>query len=188
MLRMNYSYRCCSVAKSEQQTLCLFATWWTAAGQDPLSSTISWSLLKFMSIELVMLYCHLILYYRLQSRWASETFPMRQLFALGGQGIGASASASVFQWIFRVNFLYDWLVWSPCSPRNSQESSLAQYEGTNSLTLSLLCGPTLISVHDYCENHRFDHMDLCWQTDISDIFNLFIFNWRIIALQYCVGF
>ena len=31
----------------------------TAASQDPLSSTISWSLLKFMSIELVMLSNHL---------------------------------------------------------------------------------------------------------------------------------
>ena len=30
-----------------------------------------------------------------------------------------------FQWIFRVDFLSDWLVWSPCSPRDSQESSLA---------------------------------------------------------------
>jgi len=26
-----------------------------------------------------------------------------------------------FQWIFRVDFLQDWLVWSPCSPRDSQE-------------------------------------------------------------------
>ena len=25
-----------------------------------------------------------------------------------------------FQWIFRVDFLYDWLVWSPCNPRDSQ--------------------------------------------------------------------
>ena len=32
----------------------LFATPWTAAGQAPLSSTISWSLLKFMSNESVM--------------------------------------------------------------------------------------------------------------------------------------
>ena len=31
------------------------ATPWTAACQAPLSSTISWNLLKFMSIELVML-------------------------------------------------------------------------------------------------------------------------------------
>ena len=28
-----------------------------------------------------------------------------------------------FQGIFRVHFLYDWLVWSPCCPRDSQESS-----------------------------------------------------------------
>ena len=28
-----------------------------------------------------------------------------------------------FQWIFRTDFLQDWLVWSPCSPRDSQESS-----------------------------------------------------------------
>ena len=30
-----------------------------------------------------------------------------------------------FQWVFRVDFLWDWLVWSPWSPRDSQESSLA---------------------------------------------------------------
>ena len=30
-----------------------------------------------------------------------------------------------FQWLFRTYFLYDWLVWSPCSPRDSQESSPA---------------------------------------------------------------
>ena len=28
-----------------------------------------------------------------------------------------------FQWIFTVDFFYDWLAWSPCSPRDSQESS-----------------------------------------------------------------
>ena len=39
----------------------LFATPWTAAHQAPLSSTISQSLLKSMSIELVMLANHLIL-------------------------------------------------------------------------------------------------------------------------------
>ena len=39
----------------------LFATSWTAAYQAPQSSTNSWSLLKFMSIELVMLSNHLIL-------------------------------------------------------------------------------------------------------------------------------
>ena len=38
-----------------------FATLWTAAQQASLSFTISWSLLKFMAIESVMLYNHLIL-------------------------------------------------------------------------------------------------------------------------------
>ena len=36
-------------------------TSWTAAHQASLSFTVSWNLLKFMSIELVMLYNHLIL-------------------------------------------------------------------------------------------------------------------------------
>ena len=40
----------------------LFATPWTAAHQASLSITNSWSLLKFMSIELVMPSSHLILY------------------------------------------------------------------------------------------------------------------------------
>ena len=39
----------------------LFATPWTSPCQVPLSSTISWSLLKFMSTESMMLLNHLIL-------------------------------------------------------------------------------------------------------------------------------
>ena len=39
----------------------LFVNLWTKAHQAPLSFTISWSLLKFMYIELVMLSSHLIL-------------------------------------------------------------------------------------------------------------------------------
>ena len=55
-----------------------------------------------------------------------------------------------FQWISRVDFLYDWLVWSPCCPRDSQECSLApQFESINSSALSLLYGPVFTSVHDY---------------------------------------
>ena len=39
----------------------LFATPWTVARQVPLSSTVSWNLLKFMFIELVMLSSHIVL-------------------------------------------------------------------------------------------------------------------------------
>ena len=72
-----------------------------------------------------------------------------------------------FQWIFRVDFLQDWLVWSPCSPRDSQESSKTpQLKSINSLVLSLLYVPTLTSIHDYWKNHSFDYMDLCWQSNV----------------------
>ena len=72
-----------------------------------------------------------------------------------------------FQWIFRSDILWDWLVWSLYSLRDSQESSPApQFEDFSSLVLSLLYGPTLTSIHDYWKNHRFDYMDLCHQRDV----------------------
>ena len=75
----------------------LFVTSQTIACQAPLSSTLSWSLLKF--IESLMVSHHLILCHsllRLSSIFStSGSFPMTQLFTSGGQSIGASASASV---------------------------------------------------------------------------------------------
>ena len=71
----------------------------TAARQAPLSSTISQGLLKFLSIELVMLSNHLIFCCPLlllpSIFLASDSFPMSQLFTSGGQSIGALASESV---------------------------------------------------------------------------------------------
>ena len=53
-----------------------------------------------------------------------------------------------FQWIFRVDFFWNWLVCSQCSQKDSQESSSApQLEGISSSALNLLYGPTLTSVH-----------------------------------------
>ena len=66
----------------------LFATPWTAARQAFLSIANSRSLLKLMSIELVMPSNHLILCRPLQSFPASGSFPMSQFFASGGQRIG----------------------------------------------------------------------------------------------------
>ena len=51
----------------------------------------------------------------LQSFPASGSFPMSQFFISGGQSIGISASASVLPMNIQD--------WSPCSPRDSQESS-----------------------------------------------------------------
>ena len=47
------------------------------------------------------------------------------------------------------------IVWSLCSPRDSQESSrVRRFKSINSLALSLLYGPALTSVHNYWKNHR----------------------------------
>ena len=79
--------------------VCLFVTPWTATCQPSLSFTISWSLLKLMSVELVMQSNHLILccplLSHLQSFPASGSFPTSQFFTSGGQSFGASSSASV---------------------------------------------------------------------------------------------
>ena len=69
-----------------------------------------------------------------------------------------------FQWIFRVDFLLDGLVGSPCCSRDSQESSPApQFKSISSTALSLLYDLTLTSVHDYWKKHSFDYKDICQQ-------------------------
>ena len=93
---------------------------------------------------------------------------MSQLFTSGGQSIGASTFHQSFKWKFRIDFLWNLLVGSPCNPRDSQESSpTPQFKSINSLALSLLYSPTLTSIHDYWKNHRFDYMDLCQQSNIT---------------------
>ena len=80
-----------------------------------------------------------------QSSPPSGSFPVNRLFVLEHQ-----LQHQSFQWIFGTEFLWDWLVWSPCFPRDSQESSPApQFDSINFLVLSLLYGPTLTSIHDY---------------------------------------
>ena len=73
-----------------------------------------------------------------------------------------------FQWIFRTDLLQNGLVGSPCSPRESQESSpTPQFKRINSSALSFLYSPTLTSIQDYWKNHSFDYMDLCQQSNVS---------------------
>ena len=91
------------------------ATQWTAAHQASLSITNSWSLLKLMSIALVMPSNHLTLccpfYSHLQIFPASGMFPMSQFFASGGQSIGVLASASVVPVNIQDWFPLGWADW-----------------------------------------------------------------------------
>ena len=93
----------------------LFATPWTAAHQASLSITSSLILPKLMFIESVY---HLTISSSVvpfcscpQSSSASGSFPMSQLFASGGQRIGASTSASVppSEYSGLISFRIDWL-------------------------------------------------------------------------------
>ena len=82
----------------------------------------------------------------LQSFPASGSFPMSQLFASGGQRIGALASATVLS-ILRQG-------WFPLESTGLisllfESSPAPQFESINSLALRLFYGPTLTSVHNY---------------------------------------
>ena len=147
----------------------LFETPWTAARQASLSFIISLTLLKFMSIELVMhptiLSCVTSFSSCFQTFLALGSFLMSQLITTGGQSIGASASASVLpmniQGWFPLRLTALILLSKGLSLFSRTTVQKHQFFGTQP---SL--GPILTSVHDYWKNHRVDYMDLCWQSDI----------------------
>ena len=92
-----------------------------------------------------------------QSLPASESFPMSQLFASGGQNIGVSALASVLPKNIQGWSPSEWTDWISVQPRNSQESSSRpQFKSINSLVLSFLHSPTRTSIHDHWKNHSLD--------------------------------
>ena len=136
----------------------LFATTWTAVYQAFLSFTISWSLLRLKSFESMMPSNHLIL--------------CCLLFLLPFCSIRVFSNESPLHirwpkyWSFSFNISpsnehpgLTPLGWtgSPCSPRDSQESSpTPQFKSINSSVLSFLYSPTLIYIHDHWKNHSFD--------------------------------
>jgi len=94
---------------------------------------------------------------RLQSFRASGSFPMRHFFTSGGQSTGVSASASVLPMNTQDSFPLGGLIGSPCSLRDSQDSSpTPQFKSIKSSVLSFLYSPTLTSTHDHWKNHSLD--------------------------------
>ena len=78
-------------------------------------------------------WCHptisssVVIFSYLKSFPASESLPMSQFFATGGQSIGDSASAS-FLSVFRTDLLQDWLVGSPFSPRVFSSTTVQKHQ------------------------------------------------------------
>ena len=72
-----------------------------------------------------------------------------------------------FQWTPRTHLLWDGLLGSPCSPRDSQESSpTPQFKSISSSVLNFLYSPTVTSIHDHWKDCSLDWTDLCWQSNV----------------------
>ena len=77
-----------------------------------------------------------------------------------------------FQWTPRTDLLQNGLAGSPCSPRDSQESSpTPQFEIISFSALSFLYSPTLTSIHDYWKTISLTRPTFVGQV-ISLIFNM----------------
>ena len=132
----------------------LFVTPWTV----PRQASLSWSLLKLMSIELVMPYNHLILCCPLLL--PPPIFPSTRVFS--NESVLHIRWPKYWHFSFiispsneysgLISFRMDWLDLFAV-----QESSpTAQFKTINSSMLSFLYGPTLTSIHEYWKNHSFD--------------------------------
>ena len=102
----------------------------------------------------------------LQSFPTSGSFPVSQLFASGGQSVGASASVlpmNIHDWFplwltGLISLLSKWL--------SRVFSSITIWKQQFFGIQPSLC-PTLISIHNYWKNHSFEYMDLCWKSNVS---------------------
>ena len=153
----------------------LFAAPWTAASQAPPSITISWSLLKLMSIELVMPSNYLILC--CPFLLLSSIFPSIRVFS----NESALCSRWPEYWSFSFSISCSWCFiniqdWFPLGltgliSLHSKGLSSIFYNTTvekhQFFGAQLSFKSTLTSIHDYWENHSFDYTDLCQQSNVS---------------------
>ena len=158
---------CCFSVTQSCPTLCIP---WTAAHQASLSFTISQSCSNSCPLSWC---CHptisssvVPLSSCLQSFPALGSFPVSQLFASGGQTIGASASASVLPMNIHGSFPLGLTglisLQSKGLSRVFSKTPVQKHQ-----FFSTLMGPVLTSIYDYWKNHNFDYMDLCQQSSIS---------------------
>ena len=134
----------------------LFATPWIVARQASLSITNSQSSLRLNSIESVMPSSHLILSRPLlllppippSIRVFSNESTLRMRWSKDWSFSFSIIPSKEICW--SADLLQNELVGSPCSPRDSQESSpTPQFKSINSSALSLLHSPTLTSIYDH---------------------------------------
>ena len=131
---------------------------WTTACQASLSITKSWSVLKFMSIEMVMpVQPHPLSLLFLPSIFPSvRVFSNEAVLRIRWLMRSIVASASVLPMNIQGLFPSEWIGFISDSPRDSQVPSPApQFKSNNSPTLSFLYSPTHIHTL-LLEKHSFD--------------------------------
>ena len=94
---------------------------------------------------------------RHQSFPASESVQVSWFFSSGSQSTGVSDSASVLPMNIQDWFPLGWTGWVSllCKVLSGVFSNTTVWS-ISSLVFSFLSSPTLISIHDYWKNHRFD--------------------------------
>ena len=149
----------------------LFETPWTVACQDSLSFTIFRSLLKFMSIESVMLSNHRILCHPLLL--LPSVFPSISVFSNESTLCIRWPKYQSFSFSISPSSEYSRLIffrihWFDLLAVQGTLKSLLQDHNSKALILqpSAFNGPTLTSVHEYCKYHRFDYTDLYQQSNV----------------------
>ena len=150
-----------------------FATPWTAACQASLSIVNSQSLLELMSIESVMPSSHLILCHPLLL--PPSICPRIRVFS--------NESALHIRWPKYWSFsisqhqnipmtIQDWFLLGRTAWNSLQSKGLSRVFCNTTVQKHQFFGaqlsysPTLTSMHDYWKYHRFDYMDLCWQSNV----------------------
>ena len=139
----------------------LFVTPWTVACQASLSIINFWSLLKLMSIVLVMPSNYLILCH--PHLFPSSIFPSIRVFS--NESVLHIRWSKYWSFSFSfslsneysglISFRMDWL--DLLAVQETLESSpTPQFKSINSSALSFLHSPTLTSIHDHWKNHSFD--------------------------------
>ena len=149
----------------------LFVTPWTSAHQASLSISISWSLLRLMSIKSLMLSNHLILCRPLLL--PPSIFPSIRVFSKESDLYIRWPKYGRFSFSISPSNEYSGLIFFRIGLISLQSKGLSGVfsnttaQNINSSVFSLLSGPTLSSMHDYWKNHSFDCTDLCWQSNVS---------------------
>ena len=134
---------------------------WTAARQASLSITISWRLLKIMSIESVMTSNHLILCRPLLL--PPSIFPSIRVFS--NESVICNRWPKYWSFSFNISpsneysglisFRMDWL--DHPAVQGTLKSVLQHHSSKASMPRqsAFFCSPTLTSVHDHWKNHSF---------------------------------